>query len=153
MKKTILIAALFLGGILFQTADAQVNVGLRVNIGTQPSWGPTGYDHVEYYYMPDIDVYYYVPRRQYIYLQGGNWLFSTSLPDRYRNYDIYSGYKVVVNEPRPYRNAEMYRTKYAGYKNNHGQEIIRNSHDSRYFENKGHPEHSKWQKSHHNGKH
>jgi len=153
MKKTIFIVALFIGGLLFQTANAQVSVDLRVNIGTQPVWGPVGYDHVEYYYMPDIDVFYYVPRHQYIYLQRGSWVFAASLPYKYRSYDIYTGYKVVINEARPYRNAAVYRTKYSGYKNNRGQEIIRNSHDSRYFENKGHPEHSKWQKSRNKGKH
>lgn len=153
MKKAILIIALVLGGFVFQNVSAQVNVGLRVNIGTQPAWGPTGYDHVEYYYIPDIDVFYNVPRHQYVYMERGRWMFSSSLPFRYRSYDIYNGYKVVVNEDRPYRNAEMYRTKYSGYKNNHGQEVIRNSHDSRYFENRGHPEHNKWQRDHNNRKH
>ena len=153
MKKTIFIVALFIGGLLFQTVNAQISVDLRVNIGTQPVWGPIGYDHVEYYYMPDIDVFYYVPRHQYIYLQRGSWTFATSLPYKYRSYDIYTGYKVVINEARPYRNAGFYRTKYSGYKNNHGQEVIRNSQDSRYFENKGHPQHGKWQKSRSNGKH
>ena len=73
---------------LVQNASAQVNVGVKINIGTQPEWGPTGYDHAEYYYMPDIDVFYYVLRHQYIYQQSGNWIFSTSLPSRYRSYDI-----------------------------------------------------------------
>ena len=153
MKKTVLIVALLLGGLLFQTANAQITVSARINIGTQPAWGPVGYDYVEYYYIPDIDVFYYVPRHQYIYLQQGRWVFSTSLPFRYRSYNIYNGYKVVVNEPRPYRNAGFYRTKYSGYKNNRGQEIIRNSRDSKYFENKGHPEHSKWKKNHGKGNH
>ncbi len=150
MKKTILIITMLLGAFAFQTANAQVKVGLRINIGTQPIWGPVGYDHVEYYYLPDIDVFYYVPRHQYIYLQRGRWVFSSSLPYRYRNFDIYTSYKVVVNEPRPYRYAQSYRSKYAGYKGNRGQEVIRNSRDSRYFENKGHPEHNNWKK---NGNH
>jgi len=73
-----------------------------VNVNTQPQWGPAGYDYAEYYYMPDMDVYYSVPQRQFIYLQGRNWLFSASLPAQYRDYDLYSCYKVVLNEPRPY---------------------------------------------------
>jgi len=153
MKKTILIAALLLSGIVFQTAQAQVKISFNVNIPTQPVWGPVGYDHVDYYYMPDIDVFYSVPRHQYIYLQNGRWIFSASLPFRYRNYDIYRGYKVVVNEPTPYRNAQSYRTKYARYKGNYGQEIIRNSHDSRYWENKNHPEHNKWKGNGHGNGH
>jgi len=54
----------------------------------------------------------------------------------------------VINEPRPYRYAQSYRTKYAGYRGNRSQEVIRNSRDSRYFENRGHPEYNNWKKDH-----
>jgi len=54
----------------------------------------------------------------------------------------------VVNEPQPYYNAQMYRTKYASYRGRHDQEIIRNSRDSRYFENRGHPEYNNWIRDH-----
>jgi hypothetical protein len=144
MKKTILIVALLLSGFLFKTVTAQVHVRLNVNIGSQPVWGPVGYDHVEYYYMPDIDAFYYVPRHQYIYQQRGRWVFASSLPPRYHNYDLYSGYKVVINDPYPYRHAETYRSQYSGYKGRGDQEVIRNSHDPRYFEISDHPEHNKW---------
>lgn len=144
MKKTILIASLLLSGFVFQNASAQLRVSLNVNIGSQPAWGPVGYDHVEYYYLPDIHVFYYVPRHQYVYQQRGRWVFTTTLPYRYNSYDFNTGYKVVINEPTPYYHAEMYRTKYAGYKGNHSQDVIRNSHDPRYFEIKDHPEHNKW---------
>ena len=42
-----------------------------------------GYDHVEYYYIPDIQAYYYVPDHQFIYLNRGHWTFSRELPPRY----------------------------------------------------------------------
>jgi hypothetical protein len=146
MKKTILFAAILLGSFAYKTTSAQLRVGLNVNIATQPVWGPVGYDHAEYYYMPDIDVYYNVSRRQYIYMEQGRWQFAASLPARYHNYDLYSGYKVVINEPTPYRHDQTYRTKYVGYKGNHSQEAIRNSQDSKYFVNKDHPQHNQWKK-------
>jgi len=148
MKKSIIILALLLSGFAFQTATAQINVNLRANIGSQPVWGPVGYDHVEYYYMPDIDVFYYVPKHQYYYQQRGRWIYSSTLPARFHNYNVNNGYKVVVNDPYPYRHADTYRTKYAEYKGHHDQEIIRNSHDSRYYEIKDHPEHNKWKREH-----
>jgi hypothetical protein len=151
MKKTMLISALVVAALAFQTASAQLRVNFKVNIATQPVWGPTGYDHVEYYYMPDIDAYYYVPTHQYIYLQSGRWIFASSLPSRF-HYDINTGYKVVVNDRTPYRHPETYRAKYASYKGRHDQEIIRNSHDSKYFQNKNHPEHNKWKQSQGHGK-
>jgi hypothetical protein len=152
MKKTLLVLAVLLGGLAFQTASAQITATFRANIGVQPVWGPTGYNHVEYYYMPDIDAYYSVPRHQYIYQESGRWIFAASLPSRYHDYDVYRGYKVVVNEPSPYLHADTYRAKYAGYKGHHDQEIIRNSHESKYFENKDHPEHDKWEKDHHHAR-
>jgi len=145
MKKVTLITALLFSGFLFQAANAQVRVSLQMNIGSQPVWGPVGYSHVEYYYMPDIDVYYNVPSRQYIYMERGNWIFAAALPIRYNYYNIYTGYKVVINEPNPYRNAQVYRTKYGSYRGNHGQQTIRDSRDSRYYQIKEHPEHNRWQ--------
>ena len=145
MKKILLLSGFILGSILFQEASAHLRISIRANIGSQPVWGPSGYDRAEYYYLPEIDVFYNVSRRQYVYEQRGRWVFSASLPRQYRNYNLYSGYKVVVNDNRPYRNAGMYRTKYATYKNNHNQESIRNSKDSRYFKIREHPEHNNWQ--------
>jgi hypothetical protein len=150
MKKIILILTILLSGFIVEKANAQLRLNFQVNIGSQPVWGPVGYDHVEYYYLPDIDAFYYVPSQQYIYQQRGRWIFSSSLPPRYYNYDLYSGYKVVVNEPRPYRNAPAYRMQYAQYRNNHSQEIIRNSREPRYFENKNHPDHDKWKQDRRN---
>jgi hypothetical protein len=121
-----------------QQASAQVRV--NINIGTQPLWGPVGYDEVEYYYLPDVEAYYYVPRRQFVYLNGGNWIFATSLPPRYRTYDLYTGYKVVINEPRPYIHFTDHKVKYARYKGVHGKQVvIRDSRDPKYYVVKGHP--------------
>jgi hypothetical protein len=108
---------------------------------------------VDYYYLPDIDAYYNVPRRQYVYLREGHWTFSSCLPYQYRDYDLNRGYKVVINDPTPYRNNTRYRADYARYKGDHSQEIIRNSHDSRYYQIKGHPEHENWKKEQHGGDH
>ncbi|HEX9511766.1 MAG TPA: hypothetical protein VF939_14850 [Puia sp.] len=128
MKKSTLLFLFFSGIFLAKNADGQVHVSVNVNIGSQPQWGPVGYDHVDYYYMPDIDVYYYVPRQQYIYQDGGRWVFATALPERYGSYDMYRGYKVVVNEPAPYRHCEVYRERYGRYKGNDGQQVVIRDH-------------------------
>src|SRR5437868_15466532 len=112
MKKITLMVVTLLGLIAFtKSSQAQVSIGVNINIGSQPVWGPVGYDHVDYYYLPDIDAYYYVPKQQYIYLDRGRWIFASALPMRFKNYDIYRSYKVVVNEPRPYLHPDVYRTK------------------------------------------
>lgn len=108
------------------TSNAQVSVS--VNIGAQPQWGPAGYASVDYYYLPDIECYYYVPRRQFVYLSGPNWVFSYNLPSRYRSYDLYSGYKVVCSGPRPYMHYNEHRVSYARYRNYRGhQQCLRDS--------------------------
>jgi hypothetical protein len=142
MKKILIIAALVLSNFLCGTTYAQVS--FRVNISNQPIWGPVGYDHVEYYYLPDIDAYYYVPRHRYYFMENGNWRSGSSLPPRYREYDIYNGRKVVVNEPKPYLRHNEYKARYASSNEHAIQPSIRDSHEGRYFENKHHPEHSKW---------
>jgi hypothetical protein len=150
MKKFFLITALLtVSVIVSNNTNAQVSVGVNINIGSQPLWGPVGYDYVEYYYLPDIDAYYYVPRRQFIYLSGGRWIFSAYLPSRYRGFDLYSGYKVIINEPRPYLHAEIYRTRYAPYRGRRNEQvIIRNSNEPKYYIIQGHPNHDN---GNHNG--
>ena len=138
MKKIILISAIAFTALHFTSAEAQVT--LNINIGSQPTWGPTGYDHVDYYYIPDIESYYYVPRQQFIYRSNDRWIFSSALPVRYSNFNLNNSYKVVVNEPRAYLRYDKDRAKYANYRgNNQGQVIILNSDEPKYYVVKGHP--------------
>jgi hypothetical protein len=144
MKKVFLIIAIVSGIIAIQPARAQVHL----NIVAQPIWGPVGYDYVEYYYLPDIETYYYVPGHQYVYLNNGRWVYVTALPARYRAYNLYNGYKVVINEPRPYLKFKTHKITYAKYKGNNGRQvIIRNSNDPKYFVIKGHPKYKAVTKS------
>jgi hypothetical protein len=122
MKK-LFVSLVFLVSSAAFYSEAQVS--WNINIGNQPVWGPTGYDHVEYYYLPDIDMYYNVPAGQYIYLEGNRWISSQYLPYRYRDYDLYHGYKVVINEPRPYLRHEEYRERYSSYRGRRDQENFR----------------------------
>ena len=132
MKKLIFMAAILFGCLSFKSADAQVNFSLGVNIGSQPDWGPVGYTHADYYYMPDINSYYDVNAHQYVYYSNRVWVHSAALPPRYSNYDVYHGYKVVVNERTPWVRNRTIRTKYATYKGRHDQVVIRDSHEQKY---------------------
>ncbi|GAA3914538.1 hypothetical protein GO495_18305 [Chitinophaga oryziterrae] len=145
MKK-LMFLVIALTGFTF-ASQAQVNVS--INIGTQPAWGPTGYDYVDYYYLPDIESYYYVPGRVYIYRSGNTWHRSRTLPARYANFDVYNSHKVVINGVnRPYLQHDKYRQEYATYRGKHDQTPIRDSKEERYFVNRYHPQHAQWQKEH-----
>jgi len=121
MKK--LIAILFIG-TLFALSPARVTaqVQISVNIDAMPQWGPAGFDRATYYYLPEAEIYYYVPGAQFVYLQGGKWRFSKLLPDYYRNLDLYSTYKVVINRPKPYRQHDYYVSHYKTYRNYHSKQ-------------------------------
>ncbi|MFY7899851.1 MAG: hypothetical protein ACOVNY_06680 [Chitinophagaceae bacterium] len=142
MKKLVV---LIIGIIsVFQVTQVKSQISVQLNIGLQPDWGPVGYDHVDYYYLPDIEAYYYVPKRQYVYLNGSSWVFATNLPSRYQGYNVYNGYKVVINQPKPYLQFYNHKVKYAKYKGNSGKQgIIKNSNNPKYYVVKGHPKYGK----------
>jgi hypothetical protein len=100
-----------MSGLLCSTATAQVR--FSSNISIQPNWGPRGYSHIEYLYLPDFETYYNVPRHEYWYMRGGRWTTSPYLPERFRGYNLYNARKIVVNEPRPYLRHSSYYSRYS----------------------------------------
>ncbi len=118
---------------------AQSQVTVRVNTASQTLWGPVGYSYVDYYYLPEADVFYNVPTGKFMYLDGTRWVSANSLPPKY-NVDLFNTYKVVVNKPKPYLNHGYYVSNYAKYKSKaHKQVIIRDSDEPKYYIVKGHP--------------
>ena len=106
--------------LLVSTNTMQAQVSVNVNIGSPPAWGPVGYSSVDYYYLPDIEAYYDIRASQFIYFGRGKWIRSRNLPYHYRNYNLYNGYKVVLNDyhgSRPYNHFKSHKVKYyKGYK-------------------------------------
>jgi len=111
---------LIIGIVLVFANPVHSQVSVSVNIGSPPMWGPVGYTDVQYYYLPDVQAYYDVPSSRFIYYEGGTWVHRTYLPARYRNYDLYGGYKVVMNDYHgnsPYTHFKEHKMKYArGYR-------------------------------------
>lgn len=130
------------------SANAQVNISF--NIGSQPAWGPTGYDRADYYYIPDADAYYDVNSRVYVYQYGGRWTRGAYLPGRYRNMDMYNVHKVVINDRDPWLRNDRYRSQYRSYAGRHDQVVIRDSRDQKYWQNPGHPRYNEWKRGHGN---
>jgi hypothetical protein len=139
MKKLLLLAALGFTALLANPVKAQVSV--NVNIGAQPTWGPSGYDHVDYYYLPEVESYYDVPSRNFIYLNGNRWVRTRHLPARYRGYDLQRGRKVVINSPRPYLHHQNYRSQYgyASYAPNRveSRRVVYRDYPNRQYNKKG----------------
>ncbi|WP_269222739.1 MULTISPECIES: hypothetical protein [Flavobacterium] len=163
--KTIKLIALAL--FLFTSTANHAQVSINVNFGTPPQWGPTGYSEVSYYFLPDVQSYYDIRAQQFIFLNNGVWIRSHNLPNRYRNYDLYNGYKVVLNDyhgSRPYGHYQEHKVKYyKGYNNGH-QENYRSVANYKKNENRSYNNgnqgnrdndnhHDKENNGHKNGKH
>jgi hypothetical protein len=151
-------------GLLFSVVSSthaqvsvNVNVGtphVNVSIGSPPDWGPVGYPNVEYYYLPDIEVYYDIRASKYIYFESGKWIRKGKLPKHCRNYDLYHNYKVVLNDYHghtPYTHFHTHKKKYyKGYKGkpqkSKGNDYDDDDHDDDHYDkHQG--------KGHGNGKH
>lgn len=152
------------GIILLVSSAMQSQVSVNVNLGKPPVWGPVGYSEVDYYYLPDVESYYDVRHNQFIYFGNGKWVRSRNLPRQYRNYDLYSGYKVVLHDyhgQTPYTHYKKHKVKYyKGYKGGYqktigvrGQSHVGHGKDGNH-ENKGNngKHGNKGGKGHGNGK-
>lgn len=137
--KTLKIIALAL--FLFASTANHAQVSVNVNIGTPPLWGPVGYSQVQYYYLPDVQAYYDIRTTQFIYFGNGAWIRSSYLPRQYRNYDLYSGYKVVLNDyhgTMPYSNFKNHKVKYyKGYNKGYQETYKSASNHNKGNQNKG----------------
>jgi len=135
MKQLIFIMILIPAGLLF-TNRSQAQVSVSVNIGNQPAWAPEGYDDAQYYYIPDMDVYYDVPAHQFVYMNNRRWVRTAVLPANYRRYDLYKVHKVAINDRNAYRNYDRDRRQYAQYRGKFDQHPIRDSRDDKYSRNR-----------------
>ncbi|MEO8794420.1 MAG: hypothetical protein ABI390_03080 [Daejeonella sp.] len=134
--KNVLLAFAFIILILpFSKVEAQEKV--KINIEKQPLWGPVGFDHVDYYYIPGIQTYYSVDKRQFIYLSNGRWIFSKHLPQKSISFDLYEAHKVVLNgTSRPYLQFNEHKEKYDNLKTKKSKQIcIKDSKNRKYHSN------------------
>ena len=120
INKMKILKLLVIGMLLIFAGSVEAQISVRVNLGVPPQWGPSGYSDVRYYYLPDVQAYYDVPSSMFIYYNGYSWVRRSSLPSRYRNYDLYNGYKVPMSDyrgDRPYNNFRKHKMEYArGYR-------------------------------------
>jgi len=123
MKKLLII---LISIAFFSTTNTNAQVSVNVNFGTPPVWAPADRVETQYYYLPDIDTYYDVPQRKYIYLSNNVWIRSNSLPSRHRNYNLKGGRVIYITDYRgnsPYVHHKKHKTKYyhPGNNGNHGK--------------------------------
>ncbi len=131
--KNILLALTF-AILIFPFSNVRAQEKVKINIEKQPLWGPVGFSHVDYYYIPGIQTYYSVDKHQFIYLSNGRWIFSNHLPQKSISFDLYKAYKVVLNNTsRPYLQFIEHKEKYDNIKSKYSKQIcIKDSNDPKY---------------------
>jgi len=139
MKKLILLSAIALSGLFYNTADAQIRVHFGINlwphhvyirpavVDVQPA--PVVYaddaqadynSNDDYYYLPDVNAYYSVNEQCYYYNDGDNWISAAYLPG-YRDYNWRNARRYEVHASRPYLHNDIYMNRYHGANNNWAQ--------------------------------
>ncbi|WP_293890408.1 hypothetical protein [Flavobacterium sp.] len=126
MKTTKILMLATLLVMAFNTQAQAVKVDRHYG-GTTPAWAPKAPVKTQYYYLPDIQTYYDVPAKRYIYQQNGSWVRTAALPTRYKGYDLYHGQTVYLTDYKgnaPYKYYHQHKVKYVG------KEWKKNGHDN-----------------------
>ena len=82
-----------------------------------PQWGPSYYDGTRYYYLPDIESYYDIYTREFIFLNHAQWIYSPYLPMIYPDFNLNNSFIVVVNSNiyQPWMHHQYYVSHFPRY--------------------------------------
>ncbi len=84
-----------------------------------PAWAPNEPDvaSAHYYYLPDIEVYYDTWNSEFVYMDGGSWVYSSTLPPAYAGYNLYNQHVVVLDRRvyQPWVHHDQYVSHYPRY--------------------------------------
>jgi len=118
LKNLALMVVLFIFVSTFSACDVYTYTAA----GTQtryenPDWAPTYYEGVRYYYLPDIEAYYDLSAREFVYLSNGQWYYSPNYPTSYVDFDLNTSFTIAldVNIYKPWMHHQYYVSHYPRY--------------------------------------
>lgn len=148
MRRLLLATLISLGGLVATTEQTQAQLNVNINIGQQPLWGPVGHDYAQFYYIPQMNVYYDVINALFYFQQGRRWINARVLPPRFGHFDLYNMHKIVMNQHNPFRHNHRHIQQYRNYHNMQRQIAIRDARDNRYYAHPQHPRHNMYRNDH-----
>ena len=82
-----------------------------------PHWAPPVYPGIRYYYLPDIECYYDIHSREFIYLDHARWMYSPTLPYMYPGFDLNNCFVIIVNSNiyQPWMHHQYYVSHFPRY--------------------------------------
>lgn len=116
LKKMGLAAVLGLSVLGFSSCEGPLRISGMISF-SNPAWAPPYHPGARYYYIPDIEVYYDMSDREFVYLNNGQWMFSPVLPSLYAGYDLYTGFIISLNLGvyQPWMHHQYYVAHYPRY--------------------------------------
>lgn len=117
-KNNILIASAMLFALIFSGCDMYSYVTpVSQTRYENPQWAPPYYQGVRYYYLPDIEAYYDLSSRQFVYLSNGRWYDSSECPSIYAGFDLNDCFAIAlnVNVYQPWMHHQYYVSHYPRY--------------------------------------
>ena len=85
---------------------------------TRPDWAPSAPANVQYYYLPDIGVYYDAEAKQYISSNNGTWSRSSELPSQYKGYDLKQSNPIFLTNYKGHTPYVLFREHKVKHKGN-----------------------------------
>jgi hypothetical protein len=89
---------LFVSAIILLGEALGAQAVVSINMTAPPKWGPAEFTIGRFYYLPAVQAYYDLDYSQFIYASHGVWVTKKRLPSRYKSFDLYKGYKIVLND-------------------------------------------------------
>ncbi len=111
-------AVILLSVSLFSSCDLYTYSAVGVQMRYEnPQWAPPYSAGVRYYYIPDIEAYYDLSTREFVYLSNGQWYYSASCPSNYTGFDLNDCFTVAldVNIYQPWMHHQYYVSHYPRY--------------------------------------
>lgn len=117
-KNHVLIVSTVLFALIFSGCDMYSYVTpVSQTRYENPEWAPPYYPGVRYYYLPDIEAYYDLSSRQFVYLSNGRWYDSAQCPSIYAGFDLNNCFAIAldVNIYQPWMHHQYYVSHYPRY--------------------------------------
>lgn len=70
---------------------------------------------LRYYYFPNLEAYFDLQEKVYLYREGGEWVEAEELPKNYGGYSLYNKVKVTIDDydgDEPYLMIDAHKKKY-----------------------------------------
>ena len=118
-ERTKLVFSAFI--LIFTLQSNAQRVSVNININSRPNNEHGHYEDshhyenvVDYYYYPEIEVYFDVQSCMYIYFASNGWIKSRYLPRHCSSYNIQRGYRVVLDYHgnSPYNDFHHHKKRY-----------------------------------------